>query len=86
MYATCIGLILKGLHDYENHPEAFEAQFKPVNVLKHEQPVQPPSEMAGPSHQEERQVAARNSRLRAFLDNIKSGIIELFRDEEDKTI
>ncbi|PJJ75193.1 cell division protein FtsA [Thermoflavifilum aggregans] len=86
MYATCIGLILKGLHDYENHPEAFEANFTRINALKDEQLMQPPTEKAQPSDQQERQASVRNKRLRTFLDNIKSGIIELFRDEEDKTI
>ncbi|MBX5438520.1 MAG: cell division protein FtsA [Thermoflavifilum sp.] len=85
MYATCIGLILKGLHDYENAPEAFASNFIPVNTLKNEQPARPAAQ-AEPTQREERQVMSRNNRLRAFLDSIKSGIIELFRDEEDKTI
>src|ERR1700754_785852 len=85
-YSTCIGLILKGYDDYEHNRKQFENQFKKVDVpdgLK---------KTAGGEETEwvEETVSAENMKKRknltGFWGKFKDGIIDLFKEEEDKAL
>jgi cell division protein FtsA len=88
MYATCLGLILKGYNDYEHQYKEFTEKFKKVEVpdtLKEKQ------EEDKLSKEEDKSIdiTYRAKKLR-FWDSIgtklKQNIIDLFKDENDKSI
>ncbi|MHB1922963.1 MAG: cell division protein FtsA, partial [Chitinophagaceae bacterium] len=94
MYATCIGLILKGFNDFENDHGKFEkypdAQklgrnflkidgdkiFKTETNLQMEETIRHP-------HLEK---INERKKLKGFLDSLKIGIIDLFREDGDDKI
>lgn len=82
MYSTCVGLILKGYSVYENNqnrlnPEQRRIQLKPP-VQVEEQPV--PEIVIKPIPVKERKT------LKGFMDSIKGGLIDLFKEEGDNTL
>jgi cell division protein FtsA len=94
MYATCLGLILKGCDDYENKhkiflekpkhlsvPESLKAdKLEDVNAAK----VLPTSDATV-----EPQVGINNGDARKKIniwDKFKNNLIDLFKEEEDKII
>ncbi len=83
MYATCIGLILKGYNDYENNQKIFEEQFK-----KFEVPESLKAARGGVPEEEEItekkpvDIKPRKT-LKDFMDSMKKGLIELFKEEDD---
>ncbi len=82
-YSTCIGLILKGYDDYEHNRKDFDKDYKKVAVpdgLKKpaaEQTVDVIEEIS------EKQMKQRKG-LSNFWGKFKDGIIDLFKEEEDK--
>jgi cell division protein FtsA len=82
-YSTCIGLILKGYDDYEHDRKQFEKGFKKVGVpdgLKRSE-----AEMAEPTAEEiSTQQMKQRKGLSNFWGKFKDGIIDLFKEEEDK--
>ncbi len=83
-YSTCIGLILKGYDDYEHNRKQFEKEYKKVDV---------PETLKKAIEQEEasiiiEEVSPERVRQRRGLNNFwgkfKDGIIDLFKEEEDK--
>ncbi|HRH59821.1 MAG TPA: cell division protein FtsA [Chitinophagaceae bacterium] len=84
MYATCIGLILKGYNDYENKRKDFEGRFKKVGVpgslLKNNAP--PVAETTKP----ETVDSLKRKGLGSFWDKFKDSIIDLFKEEGDMEI
>ncbi|MEI9945894.1 MAG: cell division protein FtsA [Chitinophagaceae bacterium] len=84
-YSTCIGLILKGYDDYEHNRKQFDKEYKKVEVpdgLK---------KIAGEEQivvEEEEVITATKVKQRKGLSNFwgkfKDGIIDLFKEEEDK--
>ncbi|MFI5132303.1 MAG: cell division protein FtsA [Chitinophagales bacterium] len=85
-YSTCIGLILKGYDDYEHNRKQFEKEYKKVDV---------PETLKKAIAQEEaeieiEEVSPEKVRQRRGLNNFwgkfKDGIIDLFKEEEDKTL
>ncbi|MFC0771899.1 cell division protein FtsA [Terrimonas alba] len=83
-YSTCIGLILKGYDDYEHNRKKFEKEYKKVNV---------PETLKKAIEKEEKEieieeVSAEKVKQRKGLNNFwgkfKDGIIDLFKEEEDK--
>jgi cell division protein FtsA len=83
-YSTCIGLILKGYDDYEHNRKQFEKEYKKVDV---------PETLKKAIAQEEAEIAteevsAEKVKQRRGLNNFwgkfKDGIIDLFKEEEDK--
>ena len=87
MYATCIGLILKGINDYENTQRQNSERiiknprhdsFNPGLVVDDE----PASEEQGRMLGKGLQTGSRKS-LKNFMDSMKKGLIDLFREEED---
>ena len=85
-YSTCIGLILKGYDDYEHNRKQFEKEYKKVDV---------PDTLKKAIEEEERQieieeVSAEKVKQRRGLNNFwgkfKDGIIDLFKEEEDRRL
>ena len=83
-YSTCIGLILKGYDDYEHNRKQFEKGYKKVDV---------PDTLKRAIEEEENkieieEVNAERVKQRRGLNNFwgkfKDGIIDLFKEEEDK--
>ncbi len=83
-YSTCIGLILKGYDDYEHNRKQFEKEYKKVDV---------PETLKKAIEREEasiiiEEVSPERVRQRRGLNNFwgkfKDGIIDLFKEEEDK--
>ena len=82
-YSTCIGLILKGYDDYEHNRKQFEKEFKKVGVpdgLKRSEneTQEPVVEEVGADQMKQRKG------LSNFWGKFKDGIIDLFKEEEDK--
>lgn len=82
MYSTCIGLIMKGYNDYENQKSRFESQFKKINVPKGLQ-----QEIKEEAPVEESPVfvpVKKRKTLKSFMDSFKNGLIDMFKEEDDK--
>ncbi len=79
MYATCIGLILKGYNVYENS-----------NNYLHDQSIKQKdhTQITVDTESETEPVAIVNVKnrktMKGFMDSIKDGLIELFKEEGDK--
>ncbi len=83
-YSTCIGLILKGYDDYEHNRKQFEKEYKKVDV---------PDTLKKAIEDEERELeieevstdrVKQRRGLNNFWGKFKDGIIDLFKEEEDK--
>lgn len=93
MYATCVGLILKGYNDYENDRRALEENYVKINTsyLAKEQAAKAATleedswEDEEPTVEQiqEQKVKERNASLKTFLDRMKTKIIDMFTEEED---
>ncbi len=84
-YSTCIGLILKGYDDYEHNRKQFEKEYKKVDIpdgLK--KVVNGEGELVDETVGEESMKKRRN--LTGFWGKFKDGIIDLFKEEEDKAL
>jgi cell division protein FtsA len=83
MYATCIGLILKGYSDYDHSYKEFTEKFKKVDVpskLKVADLV-PVAETT--PIQKNPDAMLRKGK---FWDKFKNNLIDLFKEEEDQVI
>jgi cell division protein FtsA len=86
MYATCIGLILKGYNDYEHKHKEFENTFRKVEVpeslVKHEVVetlVKEPVSM--------QETAPRSRKgLNNYWNKFKENLVDLFKEEGDQEI
>lgn len=83
MYSTCIGLILKGYNVYENNENILHGGNRKERVLREEEP-----DSVEVSIDEEEgigsiKVKKRKKNLKNFMDSIKDGLIDLFKEEED---
>ena len=83
-YSTCIGLILKGYDDFEHNRKQFEKGFKKVGI-----PETLKQEANGvleiPELDAVSEIKMNNRRnLTGFWGKFKDGIIDLFKEEEDK--
>jgi cell division protein FtsA len=85
-YSTCIGLILKGFSDYEHNRKQFEKEYRKVEV---------PENLKKAEIEEEKPVSetiVQQERVRSrkgvkdFWGKFKDGIIDLFKEEEDKAL
>lgn len=91
MYATCIGLILKGYNDYDHQYKEFKEQFIKMEVpsaLKKQSveapPVMPTAPVAPVASVESKTVNI-TPRIK-FWDKFKNNLIDLFKEEEDQVI
>ena len=95
-YSTCIGLILKGYDDYEHNRKQFETDYRKVDVpsnLKQEEADDvaendiDKSLLENDAEEREIEKVARQRRsLNNFWGKFKDGIIDLFKEEEDKKL
>ncbi|MEO5594737.1 MAG: cell division protein FtsA [Chitinophagaceae bacterium] len=84
-YSTCIGLILKGYDDYEHNRKQFETAHIKVEVPDNLKQVQ---EELQPVDEEEEIIIAEKitnrKSMKDFWGKFKDGLIDLFKEEEDK--
>jgi cell division protein FtsA len=91
-YSTCIGLILKGYSDYEHDRKEFEREYRRVEVpetlrkAEAQQVLTAPEPEAEPSEEELQQRRVRARKGKDFWGKFKDGIIDLFKEEEDKAL
>lgn len=78
MYSTCIGLILKGYNVYENHSNRLNGVSAPK-----EEVVEETVSAVRDGQDVVIQVKKRKKNLKGFMDSIKDGLIDLFKEEED---
>ncbi|MBS1638727.1 MAG: cell division protein FtsA [Bacteroidetes bacterium] len=86
MYATCLGLILKGYSDYEHKNKQFTETYKKVVVPKTltvEKAVEEKIEET--KIQKSVDVKVRANKMK-FWDKFKDNLIDLFKEEEDQVI
>lgn len=82
MYSTCIGLILKGYNVYENNQNKLivEQRRLEIRATKTENDVEIVEEVEMPI-----EVKGRKT-LSDFMNKIKDGLIDLFKEEGDKQL
>jgi cell division protein FtsA len=78
MYSTCIGLILKGYNTYENNQNRLKGIFVPKEEILEETLT---TDASGEDIMIK--VKKRKKSMRSFMDSIKDGLIDLFKEEED---
>ncbi|RYY57089.1 MAG: cell division protein FtsA [Chitinophagaceae bacterium] len=86
-YSTCIGLILKGYDDYEHNRKKFEHEYKKVEVpqaLKRVDTDVVKEEDEVVVEELSRKERQNRKSLNNFWGKFKDGIIDLFKEEEDK--
>jgi cell division protein FtsA len=79
MYATCIGLILKGYNVHENNLNSLNG----VMPAKEEEVVEETVATVTGGEDIVIRVKKRRQSLKGFMDSIKDGLIDLFKEEED---
>jgi cell division protein FtsA len=85
MYATCLGLILKGYADYDMQHKEFTESFKRVEVPRILKTVTP-DPVAEPVVGEAVPVtgSGENGKKRVeFWEKFKNNLIDLFKDEDE---
>lgn len=87
MYATCIGLILKGYNVYENTLDREKYKSGSPNPREEQKGEQPSRK----KRSAEKGIGAdkikkRTKSLKEFMDSIKGGLIELFKEEGDEQL
>ena len=83
-YSTCIGLILKGYDDYEHNRKQFETAHIKVEVPETLKQLATEEE---PAIEEETIIAEKMTNrkgMKDFWGKFKDGLIDLFKEEEDK--
>jgi cell division protein FtsA len=78
MYSTCIGLILKGYNTYENNQNRLKGIYVPKEEVLEETIS---TDASGEDVMIK--VKKRKKSMRSFMDSIKDGLIDLFKEEED---
>lgn len=87
MYATCLGLILKGYADYDMKHKEFTETFKRVEVprvLKSVTPAPVAAPVVGEAQQEPTPAPVNNGKKRVeFWEKFKNNLIDLFKEEDE---
>ncbi|MFM7672382.1 MAG: cell division protein FtsA [Bacteroidota bacterium] len=84
-YSTCIGLILKGLSDFENNRQDFSSNFLLMEEVVKDVTVTTEEETKEEAESEKTTATTGMDRtgLSGFWDKFRDKIIEIFREEED---
>jgi cell division protein FtsA len=89
MYATCVGMILKGYHEYERKMLLQNPQFIRITQPKSEEvrtetatTLQPEETVAG----ETAVSVKKRKNLRNWMDSFKTGLIDMFKEEDEKEL
>jgi cell division protein FtsA len=85
MYATCLGLILKGYSDYEHKNKQFTEAFKKVEVPK-KLTIEKEEVVATDSIISVNIDVKERAKKMKFWDKFKDNLIDLFKEEEDQVI
>ncbi|HTL07139.1 MAG TPA: cell division protein FtsA [Chitinophagaceae bacterium] len=85
-YSTCIGLILKGYDDYEHNRKQFITGHVKIEVPETLRQVQPEveEEMAPAEEFIVPEKIVNRKGMKDFWGKFKDGLIDLFKEEEDK--
>ncbi|MEP7373040.1 MAG: cell division protein FtsA [Chitinophagaceae bacterium] len=83
-YSTCIGLILKGYDDYEHNRKQFEKGYKKVDVPETLKKALAEEESKIEIEEVNPERVRQRKGLNNFWGKFKDGIIDLFKEEEDK--
>lgn len=87
MYSTCIGLILRGYHDYENGKLRFVGEGGNFLSLKEDADVSSEVEQEEiVDEMEEQPTTKRSENLKKLFDGLKGKFMSLFEDVEDEEI
>ncbi len=84
MYATCIGLILKGYNDYENHNKEFNNAF--IRVAVPDKLLKEEAEAVVPVRENTVDIGKRKGGMNGFWNKFKDSLIDLFKEEGDTVI
>lgn len=88
MYSTCLGLILKGYSDYEHNRKQFEQIYTKVAVpdtLRRTEDIVEEEVVVQEEVISEEKMRNRKG-LKDFWGKFKDGIIDLFKEEEDRAL
>jgi cell division protein FtsA len=83
-YSTCIGLILKGYDDYEHNRKQFEKDYKKVDVPDGLKKAEGEGVLVDAEGEISKEKVKDRGNLKNFWGKFKDGIIDLFKEEEDK--
>lgn len=83
-YSTCIGLILKGYDDYEHDRKQFEKDYKKVEVPDGLKRTEGEEMLVNADGEISQEKSRERKNLKNFWGKFKDGIIDLFKEEEDK--
>jgi cell division protein FtsA len=84
-YSTCIGLILKGYDDYEHNRKQFESVYTKVEVPEALKQLHSDEEVMVDEAEPIVAEKMRNRKgMKDFWGKFKDGLIDLFKEEEDK--
>lgn len=89
MYSTCIGLILRGYHDFENGKLRFVGEGGNFLAYKEDEGVTSEgAEEISPEEEaiEEQPATKRSENLKKLFDGLKGKFMSLFEDVEDEEI
>ena len=84
MYSTCLGLILKGYNVYENSHNKLRQEEAAIEIPTTEPYVETVPERSMQGRTVMRVKGARS--LKTFMDSIKDGLIEMFKEEGDRNL
>jgi cell division protein FtsA len=91
MYSTCIGMILKGYHEYERRMLQENPQFIKINQPKSEE-AQQRIEKEDVFEDEvfattDNSISVKKRKtIRTWMDSFKTGLIDLFKEEDEKEL
>jgi cell division protein FtsA len=91
MYATCIGMILKGYHEFERNmleqnPDFFKFQTEEENELEVPTAALATETIATEATGNPMPNASKRNRLGRWMDSFKTNIIEMFKEEDEKEL
>jgi cell division protein FtsA len=84
-YSTCIGLILKGYSDYEHNRKEFEKEYRKVEVPENLRRTETQTPVVTEEVVQQERVRNRKG-MKDFWGKFKDGIIDLFKEEEDRAL
>lgn len=84
MYATCVGMILKGYHDYERNQLKNNPGYIKITAPRAVTEETVTEEVADSATGETSVNIRKRKTLRSWMDSFKTGLIDLFREEEEK--
>jgi cell division protein FtsA len=85
-YSTCIGLILKGYSDFEHNRKQFENQFRKIDIPEALKKAAVTDEVLVTEEESQRERSKNRKSIKDFWGKFKDGIIDLFKEEEDRVL